>query len=166
MSRVDDSSCSILHVDMDAFYASASLIDRPELHGRPVVIGGGLRSVVLSATYQARAFGVRSGMPMARARRLCPHATVVGPDYERYSRVSDAVMAVFAEVTPQLEAVSMEEAFLDVSTALRRLGGPSRIGQWIRDTVADEQLITCSVGGAPTKVVAKMASSRPSPTGC
>jgi DNA polymerase-4 len=162
---VDDSDCSILHVDMDAFYASASLIDRPELQGRAVIIGGGLRSVVLSATYQARAHGIRSGMPMSRARRLCPHGTVVAPDYDRYSRISDAVMAIFAEVTPQLEPVSMEEAFLEVSTARRRMGGPARIAQWIRDTVADEQLITCSVGGAPTKVVAKMASRQAKPDG-
>ena len=165
VSGVDDRGCLILHVDMDAFYASASLIDRPELVGRPVVIGGGMRSVVLSATYEARAYGIRSGIPMARARRLCPQAEIVRPDYERYSRISDAVMAIFSEVTHQVEPVSMEEAFLDVSTARRRLGSPAQIGQWIRDTVADEQGITCSVGGAPTKVVAKMASRAAKPDG-
>ncbi|WP_114908234.1 DNA polymerase IV [Ornithinimicrobium murale] len=162
---VDDRGCTILHVDMDAFYASASLIARPELVGTPVVIGGGMRSVVLSATYEARAYGIRSGMPMARARRLCPQAEVVRPDYDLYSAISAAVMAVFSEVTHQVEPVSMEEAFLDVSTAQRRLGGPAQIGQWIRDTIADEQQITCSVGGAPTKVVAKMASSAAKPDG-
>jgi len=163
--EVDDKDCTVLHVDMDAFYASASLIDRPELRDRPVVIGGGLRSVVLSATYPARAHGIRSGMPMAKAQRLCPQAVVVPPDYDLYSRISDAVMAVFAEVTPLVEPVSMEEAFLDVSAAGRRAGSPSLIAQWIRDTVVDEQQITCSVGGAPTKVVAKMASRHAKPDG-
>lgn len=162
---IDDRGCTILHVDMDAFYAAASLIDRPDLVGKPVVIGGGMRSVVLSATYEARAYGIRSGMPMARARRLCPQAEIVRPDYERYSAISAAVMAVFAEVTHQVEPVSMEEAFLDVSGARRRMGSPAQIGQWIRDTIADEQRITCSVGGAPTKVVAKMASRAAKPDG-
>lgn len=163
--EIDDHGCTILHVDMDAFYASASLTARPDLVGSPVVIGGGMRSVVLSATYEARAHGIRSGMPMARARRLCPQVEVVRPDYDLYSAISAAVMAVFSEVTHQVEPVSMEEAFLDVSTAQRRLGSPAQIGQWIRDTIADEQQITCSVGGAPTKVVAKMASQSAKPDG-
>ncbi|GGK69543.1 DNA polymerase IV [Ornithinimicrobium pekingense] len=161
--RVDD--VTVLHVDMDAFYASVSLLDHPELRGLPVVVGGGWRSVVLSATYEARAFGVRSGMPMATARRLCPQAVVVRPDHDRYARVSEAVMAIFAEVTPRMEPVSMEEAFLDVSATGRQWGGPAAVGQWIRDTVADEQQITCSVGGAPTKAVAKMASRAAKPDG-
>lgn len=155
----------VLHVDMDAFYASVSLLDRPELVGLPVVVGGGWRSVVLSATYEARAYGVRSGMPMATARRLCPPAVVVRPDHDAYARVSEAVMAVFAEVTPRVEPVSMEEAFLDVSAAGRQWGTPEQIGHWIRDTVADEQGLTCSVGGAPTKAVAKMASRAAKPDG-
>lgn len=155
----------VLHVDMDAFYAAVSLLDQPDLLGQPVVVGGGWRSVVLSATYEARAYGVRSGMPMATARRLCPPVVVVRPDYDRYTRVSEAVMAVFAEVTPQVEPVSMEEAFLDVATAGRQWGSPERIGRWIRDTVADEQGITCSVGGAPSKAVAKMASRAAKPDG-
>nr|WP_267128867.1 DNA polymerase IV [Ornithinicoccus halotolerans] len=150
---------------MDAFYASVSLRDRPELRGRPVVVGGGWRSVVLSATYEARAHGVRSGIPMARARRLCPQTVVVPPDHDAYQQAADAVMAVLAEVTPRLEPVSMEEAFLDVSGAGRRLGGPAQIARWIRDTVADEQGITCSVGGAPGRTVAKMASRRAKPDG-
>ncbi|HET7659469.1 MAG TPA: DNA polymerase IV, partial [Oryzihumus sp.] len=112
----DDTGCSILHVDMDAFSASVSLLARPELVGTPVIIGGGgNRGVVLSATYEARAFGVAAAMPMARARRLCPQATVVAPDYTRYSQVSQAVMAVFGTVTPIVEPLSMDEAFLDVS---------------------------------------------------
>ena len=155
----------VLHVDMDAFYASVSLLEQPELVGQPVVVGGGWRSVVLSATYEARVFGVRSGMPMATARRLCPAAVVVRPDHDAYARVSEAVMAIFAEVTPQVEPVSMEEAFLEVSSAGRQWGSPAEIGRWIRDTVVDEQGITCSVGGAPTKVVAKMASRTAKPDG-
>jgi DNA polymerase-4 len=156
---------TVLHVDMDAFYAAVSLLEHPDLRGLPVVVGGGWRSVVLSATYEARAFGVRSGMPMATARRLCPSAVVVRPDHDRYARVSEAVMAVFAEVTPRMEPVSMEEAFLDVSAAGRQWGDPAAIGQWIRDTVSDEQQITCSVGGAPSKAVAKMASRAAKPDG-
>ncbi len=162
---MSDAECTVLHVDMDAFYASVSLIDRPELADQPVIIGGGWRSVVLSATYPARAFGVRSGMPMSRAQRLCPQAAVLLPDYDAYTRVSEAVMSIFSEVTPVMEPVSMEEAFLDVSQSGRRLGSPAQIAAWIKDTVADEQRITCSVGGAATKAVAKMASRAAKPDG-
>jgi len=162
----DDEGCSILHVDMDAFYASASLLSRPELKGTPVIIaGGGNRGVVLSATYEARAFGVSAAMPTARARRLCPQATVVAPDYARYERISKAVMAVFASVTPIVEPLSLDEAFLDVSGALRRLGRPRQIAQQIRDTIADEQGITCSAGVASTKFIAKLASGLAKPDG-
>jgi DNA polymerase-4 len=162
----DDEGCSILHVDMDAFYALASLLSRPELKGTPVIIGGGgNRGVVLSATYEARAFGVTSAMPIARARRLCPQATVVAPDYARYERISRAVMAVFASVTPIVEPLSLDEAFLDVSGARRRLGSPRQIAQRIRDTIADEQGITCSVGVASTKFIAKLASGLAKPDG-
>jgi len=162
----DDEGCSILHVDMDAFYALASLLSRPELKGTPVIIGGGgNRGVVLSATYEARAFGVASAMPIPRARRLCPQATVVAPDYARYERISQAVMAVFASVTPIVEPLSLDEAFLDVSGARRRLGTPRQIAQRIRDTIADEQGITCSVGVASTKFIAKLASGLAKPDG-
>jgi DNA polymerase-4 len=162
----DDTGCTVLHVDMDAFYASASLISRPELRGRPVVIGGaGGRSVVLSATYEARAFGVTSAMPMARARRLCPQAVVIEPDHHRYAVISDAIMATFASVTEQVEPLSLDEAFLDVAGAIRRLGPPTRIAEQLRDTIADEQGITCSVGVASTKFVAKLASSLAKPDG-
>ncbi len=162
----NDDGCSILHVDMDAFYASASLLSRPELKGTPVIIGGGgNRGVVLSATYEARAFGVASAMPIARARRLCPQATVVAPDYARYERISHAVMAVFASVTPVVEPLSMDEAFLDVSGARRRLGTGRQIAQQIRDTISDEQGITCSVGVASTKFIAKLASGLAKPDG-
>mgnify|MGYP000682768893 FL=1 len=162
----DDTGCTILHVDMDAFYASASLLARPDLVGTPVIIGAARgRGVVLSATYEARRFGVTSAMPMSRAQRLCPQATVLPPDHEIYSRMSSAVMEIFRSVTPVLEPLSLDEAFLDVSGAIRRLGPPATIGQLIRDTVHDEQRVTCSVGVAPSKFVAKLASGLAKPDG-
>ncbi|MBR7743102.1 DNA polymerase IV [Phycicoccus sp. BSK3Z-2] len=161
----DDTGCTVLHVDMDAFYASATLLAHPHLVGTPVIVGGGTRGVVLSATYEARRFGVTSAMPMGRARRLCPQATVLRPDHDLYAAISAGVMETFRSVTPVVEPLSLDEAFLDVSGALRRLGGPATIGRHIRDTVHDEQGITCSVGVAPTKVVAKLASTLAKPDG-
>ncbi|MFL6079301.1 MAG: DNA polymerase IV [Ornithinibacter sp.] len=161
----DDTGCTVLHVDMDAFYASATLLSHPDLVGTPVIIGGGNRGVVLSATYEARRFGVTSAMPMARARRLCPQATVLPPDHALYSSISAAVMETFRSVTPVIEPLSLDEAFLDVSGAVRLLGSPAVIGQHVRDTVHDEQGITCSVGVAPTKFVAKLASGLAKPDG-
>jgi DNA polymerase-4 len=162
----DDTGCTVLHVDMDAFYASVELLKRPELRGQPVIVGGGgSRGVVLSATYEARAYGVHSAMPMMRARRLCPQAVVVPPSAGEYARASANVMEVFRSVTPLVEPISLDEAFLDVRGAARRLGGPRQIGEWIRATVEDEQGITCSVGVATTKFVAKLASARCKPDG-
>jgi DNA polymerase-4 len=161
-----DSACTIVHADMDAFYASVELLGRPELRGTPVIVGGaGSRGVVLSATYEARRYGVHSAMPMTRARRLCPQATVIPPSFAAYSRVSAGVMEIFRSITPAVEPLALDEAFLDVSGALRRLGGPTAIGELVRARVADEQGITCSVGVASTKFLAKLASTRCKPDG-
>jgi DNA polymerase-4 len=151
---------------MDAFYASVELRDRPELAGRPVIVGGTSgRSVVLSATYPARTFGVRSAMPMARAMRLCPQAVIIPPTHGLYGAVSREVMAIFRAITPQVEPLSLDEAFLDVSGALRRLGrSPAGIGELIRAQVS-ELGITCSVGVAASKFIAKVASRRCKPDG-
>ncbi len=157
--------CTILHVDMDAFYASVVTRDRPDLQGIPVIVGGGHRGVVLSASYEARAFGVGSAMPMMRARRLCPGATVVPPDFESFAAVSAAVMETFRDITPVVEVMSLDEAFLDVSGSARRLGGPRQVAERLRARIADEQAITCSVGIASTTHLAKLASRRAKPDG-
>ncbi|MDO5682333.1 MAG: DNA polymerase IV [Propionibacteriaceae bacterium] len=162
---------TILHVDMDAFYASVELRRRPDLVGKPVVIGGATRGVVLSATYPARAHGVSGGMPMTRARRLCPEAVVLPPDFDAYAETSRGIRAIFESVTAVVETASIDEAFLDVSGALHGVRGSGAgspavvLGELIRAKVHDEQGITCSVGIGPTKFVAKLASNAAKPDG-
>lgn len=163
---VDDATATILHVDMDAFFAAVELLDHPELRGKPAIVGHpGPRSVVTSATYEARRFGVRSAMPVSQALRLCPNAIILPPHMEKYRDYSKRVMTIFSEVTPLVEPLSIDEAFLDVSGARRLLGSPRRIAELIRARVRDETGLTCSVGAASTKFVAKLASGRAKPDG-
>ncbi|MGN8132022.1 DNA polymerase IV [Arthrobacter sp. RC1.1 241] len=155
-----------MHVDMDAFFVSVELRTRPELRGKPVIVGfPGERSVVLSGSYEARAFGVKSAMPMAVAMRMCPQAVIIEPRHKLYYEVSGQLMAIFESITGLVEPLSVDEAFLDVTGALRRLGPPRGIGELIRRRVAAELGITASVGIAETKFVAKIASTRCKPDG-
>lgn len=157
---------AILHVDMDAFYASVEEQDRPELKGKPLIVGGtGGRGVVAAASYAVRRFGVRSAMPMREALRCCPEAVIVPPRMARYKEISAQVFAIFREFTPVVEGLSLDEAFLDVTASGQLLGSPDRIGAEIRRRIAAQTGLTASVGVAPNKLLAKIASDLNKPDG-
>jgi DNA polymerase IV len=157
---------AILHIDMDAFYASVEEQDRPELKGLPLIVGGTSgRGVVAAASYAVRRFGVRSAMPMREALRRCPHAVCVQPRMARYKEVSERVFAIFHEFTPLVEGLSLDEAFLDVTGSRQLLGGAETIGAEIRRRIHAQIGLTASVGVAPNKLLAKIASDLNKPDG-
>ena len=155
-----------LHVDMDAFYASVELLERPDLLGKPVAVGGdNNRSIVTSATYEARTRGVRSAMPVSQAKRLCPELVILPVSIEKYRAMSRRIMMIFNEFTPLVEPLSIDEAFLDVTGAQRLMGNPREIADALRKRVFEVTGLPCSVGIATTKFVAKLASQRAKPNG-
>ena len=160
----------ILHVDLDAFFAAVEQRDRPELRGRPVVIGadprdGRGRGVVSTCSYEARRYGIHSAMPVSVAYQRCPRAVFLPPDMPKYRRVADQVVACFYSLTPDVEPVSIDEAFLDISGTGRLWGTPRQAGQLVRQRVRDAVGLTASVGIAPNKMVAKIASDYGKPDG-
>jgi DNA polymerase-4 len=164
-SSVDSSTATILHVDLDAFFASVELLDRPDIAHLPVVVAGkSMRSVVTAANYPARKYGVLSAIPLSQALRLCPTAIVLEPHFEKYRHYSRLVMEIFDDVTPLVERLGIDEAFLDVSGA-GLIGNPAEVAAVIRRRVQQETRLTCSVGAASTKFVAKLASGRAKPDG-
>lgn len=159
-------SRSILHVDMDAFYASVEQRDNPELRGKPLIVGGTSgRGVVAAASYEVRKFGVRSAMPIGRALKLCPQAICVRPRMRRYAEVSAQVFAIFNDYTPLVEGLSLDEAYLDVTASLNLKGDPVSIAREIKQRIADDTALTASVGVAGNKLVAKIASDLDKPDG-
>jgi len=156
----------VLHADMDAFFASVEQRDRPELRGKPVLVGSDRRrGVVAAASYEARVFGCRSAQPMSVALRLCPHATVVRPRGARYAEASDHVFRIFEDVAPRVEPLSIDEAFLDLTGTERLLGPPVEVARRLKARVRDEVGLTVSVGVAPNKFLAKLASDLEKPDG-
>jgi len=156
----------IVHIDMDAFYASVEQRDDPSLRGRPVVVGGrGARSVVAAASYEARQFGVRSAMPSTRAERLCPDAVFLAPDFARYRAVSQQVRAILARYTPIIEPLSLDEAYLDVTSHRGGLATATEVAEAIRKDIHDELRLTASAGVATNKLLAKLASDANKPDG-
>src|SRR6478736_3556443 len=156
----------IAHADMDAFYAAVEQLDDPSLRGRPLIIGpNSNRGVVLTASYEARPYGVHSAMPMARARKLCPDALIVPPRFDRYTEISEQVMKVFGNFSPEVEALSLDEAFLNMSGSEHLFGNPASIGRKVKDAVKEATGLTVSVGVSGTKYVAKVASDYGKPDG-
>ena len=155
----------ILHIDMDAFYASVEQVDHPELTGKPVIVGGSQRGVVAAASYEARKFGVRSAMPIFEAKRLCPHGVFLPVRRRRYQEVSHQVMEILDTISPLVEQVSIDEAFIDI-TGTESLHGPeiALIGK-IKDAIRKRTSLTCSIGIAPNRFLAKIASEMNKPDG-
>ena len=164
MSAAEEESV-ILHVDMDAFYASVAELDNPQYKGKALVVGAGARGVVLSANYEARKFGIRAAMPVGRAKRMAPHAIFIPPEHHRYAEISERVMQIFHSYTPLVEPISLDEAFLDVTGSRKLFGDGREIAQKIRAQVEKQEGITCSVGIAQSKFIAKLASQHCKPNG-
>src|SRR5688572_20990832 len=157
---------AILHVDMDAFFASVEQLDDPGLRGKPVLVGGaGPRGVVAAASYEARVYGCRSAQPMAIARRLCPHAIIAKGNFARYREVNRQIMNIFERYTPQIQPLSIDEAFLDVTLSIPLFGPAEEIARKIRADIHRETGVTGSVGVAPNKFLAKLASDMNKPDG-
>lgn len=157
---------TFLHLDLDAFFASVEQRDNPKLRGRPVIVGGTAgRGVVAAASYEAREFGVRSAMPTIQAERLCPNGVFLPPRFDAYQRASRAVMKIMSSVTSLVEPLSLDEAFLDVAGAMRRFSDPHAIAEFMRSSIKREVGLTASVGGATTKMLAKIASDLAKPDG-
>jgi DNA polymerase IV len=163
---VDDSTATILHADLDAFFASVELLERPDLRGLPVIVAhDGARSVVTAATYEARKFGVNSAMPLVIAKRRCPQAVILEPHFDRYQHYSRLVFSIFDDLTPKVERLGIDEAFLDVAGAGKLIGSPIEVATLLRERVRAETGLVVSVGAASTKFVAKLASGRSKPDG-
>jgi len=156
----------IIHIDMDAFFASVEQRDNPELRGLPVAVGGGVRGVVAAASYEARPFGVRSAMPAVTARRLCPALIFVKPRFDAYRAVSEQIRAIFRDYTPQVEPLSLDEAYLDVTEDLKGIGTATAIAEQIRARIKAETGLTASAGVSYNKFIAKLASDQNKPDGC
>jgi DNA polymerase-4 len=157
---------SIIHVDMDAFYASVEELDHPELKNRPLIVGGmGKRGVVSTASYEARRYGVTSAMPMMRARKLCPEGIFLPPRFERYREISQRIREIFLSYTSRVEPISLDEAFLDLSETTRSFEEATKTAGRIKEEIKERVGLTCSVGVAPNKFLAKLASGLKKPDG-
>ena len=167
MSESETSPRRILHCDLDCFYAAVHMRDDPSLRGRPVIVGGRpeSRGVVAAASYEVRAFGVHSAMPSSRAVRLCPQAVFLPPDFRRYRKESEKIFAIYREITPILQPVSIDEAYLDVTGYLEPWGTATAVAKEIRRRVREERGLTVSVGVGPSRLIAKIASDFKKPDG-